>query len=146
MPKRIDALSAKRLDAIRPRNGEVIELGDGLLPGLRVRVSRGGWFWSLNIRNAKGERRRYDVGDNLSLAEARRRAETLKQAIKQGGDPTGERRDVRRQVRDAKAGIGTFGSVIDAYFDGDGASLRTKGEQRLLDRELHDDEDITGCV
>jgi hypothetical protein len=136
MPRHIQPLTAKRLDAVRPRDGEVVELGDGLLPGLRVRVSRGGRFWSLNIRNAKGERRRFDVGDNLSLAEARRRAELLKQAVKQGGDPTGERRDARRRVSDAKAGIGTFGSVINAYFDGDGASLRTKGEQRARIRHV----------
>ena len=130
MPKHIQPLTAKRLDAVHPRDGDIIELGDGLLPGLRVRISRGGRFWSLNIRNAKGERRRFDVGANLSLAEARRRAETLKQAIKQGGDPTGERREVRQRVKDAKAGIGTFSSAITAYFDrGDGQSLRTKSEQ-----------------
>lgn len=136
MPKRIQPLTAKRLDAVRPNGEEVVELGDGLLPGLRVRISRGGRYWSLNIRTVKGERRRFDVGDDLSLAEARRRAETLKQAIKQGADPTGERRDARRRVRDAKAGIGTFGSVINAYFDGDGASLRTKGEQRARIRHV----------
>jgi hypothetical protein len=93
MPKRIPPLTAKRLDAVRPRDGEVVELGDGLVPGLRVRISRGGRFWSLNIHNAKGERCRFDVGDHLSLAEARRCAESLKQAIKQGADPTGERRE-----------------------------------------------------
>jgi len=80
MPKRILPLTAKRLGAVHPREGEIIELGDGLLPGLRVRISQGGRYWSLNIRNLKGERRRFDVGDNLSLAEARRRAETLRQA------------------------------------------------------------------
>jgi integrase len=133
MPRHIQPLTAKRLDAVRPRFGEVVELGDGLLPGLRVRISQGGRYWSLNIRNSKGERRRFDVGDNLSLAVARRRAEALKQSIKQGGDPTGERRDARQR---AKAGIGTFGSVINAYFDGDGASLRTKGEQRARIRHV----------
>jgi integrase len=136
MPRRIQPLTAKRLDAVRPRDAEVVELGDGLLPGLRVRISQGGRYWSLNIRNSKGERRRFDVGDDISLAEARRRAETLKRAIKQGADPTGERRDARRRVRDAKAGIGTFGSAINAYFDGDGASLRTKGEQRARIRHV----------
>jgi len=130
VPKRIQPLTAKRLDAVRPSDDEVVELGDGLLPGLRVRISRGGRYWSLNIRNVKGERRRFDVGDDLSLAEARRRAETLKQAIKRGADLTGDRREARQRVRDAKAGIGTFGSVINAYFNGDGASLRTMGEQR----------------
>lgn len=137
MPKRIEPLSARRLDAAKPRAGEIIELGDGLLPGLRVRISAGGRFWSLNIRNVKGERRRFDVGDNLSLAEARRRAETLKQSIKQGADPTRDRREVRQRVRDAKAGIGTFGSVIDAYFDrGDGLGLKTKSEQAARIRHV----------
>jgi integrase len=136
MPRRIQPLTAKRLNAVRPREAEVVELGDGLLPGLRVRISQGGHYWSLNVRNAKGERRRFDVGDNLSLAEARRSAELLKQAVKQGRDPTGERRDARRRVSDAKAGIGTFGSVITAYFDGDGASLRTKDEQRARIRHV----------
>src|SRR5437764_5888915 len=136
MPRRIQPLTARRLDAVRPRDAEVVELGDGLLPGLRVRISQGGRYWSLNIRNSKGERRRFDVGDNLSLAEARRRAEALRQAIKQGGDPTGERRDARQRAKDARAGIGTFGSVVNAYFDGDGASLRTKGEQRARIRHV----------
>ena len=36
-----------------------------------------------------------------------------------------------------KAGIGTFGSVINAYFDGDGASLRTMGEQRARIRSTY---------
>lgn len=137
MPKRIQPLTAKGLDAVRPRDDDVIELGDGHLPGLRVRISRGGRFWSLNIRTTNGERRRFDVGDDLSLAEARRRAELLKRAVKQGGDPTGDRRDARQRLKNAKAGIGTFGSVIEAYFDrGDGGSLRTKNKQVALIRHV----------
>jgi Arm DNA-binding domain len=132
MPKQIQPLTAKGLDAVRPRDGEVIELGDGLLPGLRVRVSGGGRFWSLNIRNANGERRRFDVGAHLTLAEARRCAEALKKTIKQGGDPTRDRRDARQRAEDAKAGIGTFRSVIDVYFErGDGAAHFADGEQRF---------------
>jgi integrase len=98
---------------------------------------RGGRFWSLNIRNPQGERRRFDVGDNLSLAEARRRAESLRQAIKEGADPTAERRQARQRVKNAKAGIGTFGSLVDAYFgQGEGESLRTKDEQRARIRHV----------
>jgi hypothetical protein len=104
MPKRIQPMTARGLDAVRPRDGAVVEVGDGLLPGLRVRISAGGRFWSLNIRNAKGERRRVDVGSNLTLAEARRRAETLKQAMKQGSDPTADRREARQRFNNAKAG------------------------------------------
>jgi hypothetical protein len=104
MPKQIQPLTAKRLDAVRPHEGKIIELGDGLLPGLRVRISGSGRFWSLNIRNAKGERRRFDVGANLSLAEARQRAETLKRAIKQGSDPTAERRQANGGRRKQRPG------------------------------------------
>lgn len=137
MPKRIQPLTAKGLDAVRPRDGAVVELGDGLLPGLRVRVSAGGRFWSLNIRNANGERRRVDVGANLTLADARRRAELLKQAVKQGSDPTSDRREARQRLSNAKAGIGTLGSAVDAYFDrGDGSSLRSKGKQAALIRHV----------
>lgn len=136
MPRRIQPLNAKRLEAVRPRENEIVELGDGHLPGLRVRITQGGRFWSLNIRNSKGERRRFDVGDNLTLAEARRRAEIIKQAVKQGADPTAERRDARQRVKDAKSGIGTFGGAINSYFDGEGASLRTRSEQRARIRHV----------
>ena len=137
MPQRIPPLTAKRLDAIRPGDGELIELGDGLLPGLRVRITKGGRFWSLNIRNPRGERRRFDVGDNLSLAEARQRAETLKQLVKTGRDPTAERRELRQRTKAAKAGIGTLDSVIAAYFfQSDGQSLRTRDEQAARIRHV----------
>jgi integrase len=137
MPRRIQPLTAKGLEAVRLRGMEVIELGDGLVPGLRVRITPGGRFWSLNIRNANGDRRRFDVGSNLALAEARRRAETLKQAIKQGSDPTADRREARQRAKNAKAGIGTFASVIAAYFErGEGASLRTKDKQVALIRHV----------
>ena len=137
MPKRIPPLTAKGLAAMRPRDCEVIELGDGLLPGLRVRISVGGKFWSLNIRNANGERRRFDVGANLTLAEARRSAETLKKAIKQGSDPTADRRDARQRLKNAKVGIGTLGSVVEAYFDrGAGGTLKTKNKQVSLIRHV----------
>jgi integrase len=137
MPKRIQSLTAKGLDAVRAREGEVVELGDGAVAGLRVRITKGGRFWSLNIRNPQGERRRFDVGDHLSLAEARRRAESLRQAIKEGADPTAQRREARQRAKNARAGIGTFGSLVDAYFgEADGESLRTKDEQRARIRDV----------
>ena len=78
MPKRVPALSAKALAAIRPA-AEPVELVDGHTPGLRVRIHPSGTrTWSLNIRDATGTRRRFDVGAGLGLAEARRRAEELR--------------------------------------------------------------------
>ena len=90
MPKRVPPLSAKALAAVRP-GLKPIELVDGYLPGLRVRVlPTGTQSWSLNIRDRKGVRRRFDLGANLSLSDARKRAEGMRQAIREGHDPTAE--------------------------------------------------------
>ena len=74
--------------------------------------------------------RRFEVGSNLGLAEAREKAEVLKRQIKDGADPTLEKREARKRAVSAYQGIGTFGSIVDAYFEsGPGTGLRTKLEQ-----------------
>jgi hypothetical protein len=91
MPKRVAPLSAKALAAARPGDRPT-ELVDGYVPGLRVRVlPTGARTWSLNIRDSKGVRRRFNVGIGLGLAEARRKAEELRREIRDGADPTKER-------------------------------------------------------
>jgi hypothetical protein len=70
MPKRVPALSAKRLAATRPTD-EPIELIDGFLPGLSVRIlPTGTRTWSLNIRDSKDVRRRFSLGSGLSISDA----------------------------------------------------------------------------
>lgn len=116
MPKRVPPLSAKMLATIRPQDHPV-ELVDGFVPGLRVRIMPSGTrTWSLNIRDSKGERRRFDVGAELGLAEARRRAEVLRQAVRDGADPTATRRAARQRRQAAKEGVGTLEALLDAYF------------------------------
>ena len=67
MPKRAPPLSAKSLAAVRPGD-RPIELVDGYVPGLRVRVRpSGARTWSLNIRDSKGVRRRFNLGIGLGL-------------------------------------------------------------------------------
>jgi len=81
MPRRVAPLSVKKLASVRPGE-KPIELVDGYVPGLRVRVLPSGTrTWSLNIRDSKGVRRRFEVGSGLSLAEARRKAEWLFSAL-----------------------------------------------------------------
>src|SRR5262245_5070974 len=72
MPKRVSPLTARTLASTRPQR-QTIELADGYLPGLRVRILAS-WkrTWSLNIHDSKGERRRFDLGSGLSLAQARK--------------------------------------------------------------------------
>ena len=108
MPKRVPPLSAKTLAAVRP-SGSLIELVDGYVAGLRVRVLPSGTrTWSLNIRDSRGVRRRFDVGADLSLSEARRKAEQLRKSVRDGADPTLERRTRRLRAQAARDGVGTF--------------------------------------
>jgi len=133
MPKRVAALSAKALAAVQASD-KPVELVDGLVPGLRLRVLPSGTrTWSLNIRDGKGVRRRFDVGAGLGLAEARRKAEELRRAIRAGADPTAERRAARQRSQAAREGIGTLAAVIDAYFlNGPGAQRRRAARNRRL--------------
>jgi hypothetical protein len=84
IPKRVAPLSARTLTAVQP-GAKTIELVDGFVPGLRVRIfPNGSRTWSLNIRDSSGVRRRFDVGNGLGLADARRKAEDLRGAIREG--------------------------------------------------------------
>jgi len=128
--KRVPPLTAAAIAKIKPDPAKTIEKIDGAVPGLRLRVTPNNTrTWSLNIR-AKGVMRRFDVGSELGLAEAREKALAIRQRVKDGADPTAERRANRKQAVTAKQGIGTFGSAVDAYFlGGNGAGLKTKAEQ-----------------
>ena len=111
MPKRVPPLSAVLLAQIKPEPSEVIELTDGAVLGLRFRVTPAGTrSWSLNIR-ANGKMRRFEVGQNLGLSEARLKAEELKVKIKNGEDPTAEKRARREKASLAIDGIGTMRSL-----------------------------------
>ena len=73
----------------------------------------------------------FEVGRNLSLSEARSKAEQLKVKIKNGADPTAENRARRKKAKLALDGIGTMGSLIDWYFEnGRGETLNTKYDHR----------------
>jgi integrase len=91
----------------------------------------------LNIRDAKGERRRFDVGQGLGLAAAREKADKLRRQVRDGKDPTAERKAARERAKAANSGIGTFGSIITAYFaNGPGKLLATRGEQQRRMRHV----------
>ena len=130
MAKRVPPLNAAKLTKFKPDPVKVLELVDGAVPGLRVRITPAGTrSWSLNIRS-HGRMRRFDVGRGLGLSDARKEAEDLRRRIKAGADPTAEKRASRQQTRLASLGIGTFSAVLDTYFtNGPGAGLSTKGDQ-----------------
>ena len=116
MPKRVPPLSAKALAQVRPSD-RTIELVDGYVPGLRIRILPNGTkAWSLNIRDSKGVRRRFEVGANLGIAEARKKAEALRRAVREGADPTAERRAARQRSQAAREGIGTLRALLGMYY------------------------------
>lgn len=134
MAKRVAPLTALQINRLKPHPTRTIELVDGAVPGLRLRVAPSGVkSWSLAMR-ANGVMRRFEVGSGLNLGDARTKAEDLRRKIKDGADPTAEKRAARTKALSAVEGIGTFGSVIDAYFTiGNGAGLKTgKVQQQHL--------------
>jgi integrase len=67
------------------------------------------------------------------LAEARRKAEDERKKIRDGADPTAERRATRQRARAARDGIGTLGALIEAYFStGPGQHLRRARQAKQL--------------
>jgi integrase len=133
MPKRVTPLNAKQLEGWRPDPVRTLELVDGAVPGLWVRLAPSGEMsWSLNAR-VQGARRRIALGRGLRLAEARRKAEEARFLIAKGEDPSEARRASVARRKAAQAGIGTLGSVIAAYYDqGPGAALRSGASARAL--------------
>jgi integrase len=112
MPKRVAPLNAMQVEKIKP--GE--ELIDGDVPGLRVTKTAAGLSWGLSVR-VKGARRWIRVGIGIGLAEARRRAERLRQDIADGNDPAAQHAAAKQRQRDALKGHGTLRGVVDAYFE-----------------------------
>jgi integrase len=133
MPRRVKPLNAKQLEKWRPDSVRTLELVDGAVPGLWVRLApNGDMSWSLNVR-VQGARRRIAIGHGLRLAEARRKAEEARFAIGRGEDPTAERTASQARRKSAQAGVGTLGAVIAAYYEtGPGASLKSGAAYRAL--------------
>ncbi len=131
MPKQIAPLTALQVAALKPNGGKVqSELADGMVSGLRVRTSANGLVWSLLVRGPNGTRKRFTVGAGLTLAQARRKAEDVRQQIRSGVDPTAARKALRVRARLAVDGIGTLGSVVAHYYaQGAGALLTSRMEQ-----------------
>jgi integrase len=133
MPKRVQPLNAKQIEKWRPDPNRVLELVDGAVPGLRVRLTQTGTMtWSLSAR-INGDRRRLHIGEGLGLAEARRKALEARRQIDDGIDPSAAKAAARDRRRAAAGGFGTLGSVITAYYDnGPGKDLRSGKAARAV--------------
>jgi integrase len=130
LAKRVPPLTAAQVTKLKPDPEKTLELVDGAVPGLRLRITPAGTrTWSLNVR-ANGVMRRFEVGRQLGLAEARTQAAAMRQRIGNGADPTAEKRAARQRAVSATQGVGTLRSVVATYFSsGRGSNLRSKAEQ-----------------
>jgi integrase len=133
MPKRSAPLNAKQLERLRSDPHRTLELVDGAVPGLRVRLSPSGEkSWSLSARIG-GTRRRVALGKNLGLADARRKAEHIRSSIAKGENPAEVRKAVLARRKAATQGVGTLSSVIAVYYEqGPGESLGSGPAARAL--------------
>src|SRR5208283_151441 len=107
------------------------EKSDGLMPGLKVRLSPTGVrSWSIQVR-VDGIKRRFTLGDNLTLSQARAKAMRTAKAVSEGQDPTAEKRARRARKQEALDGVGTLDAVISLYFSiGDGRGLKSGTSQK----------------
>jgi integrase len=142
MSKIVAPLNARQISAWKPDQIKTLEKVDGLVPGLRVRLSpRGALRWSLSVM-VDGKRRRIALGGGkpMSLAEARKVGNEIRHKIASGEDPTAAKFASKRRRTDAALGVKTLQSVLATFYDeGPGAALRSeKAARALLERVFAD--------
>lgn len=133
MAVRLTETAIRAALASAAKTGRRFDLADALLPGLRLRLTpAGSATWALACRDPHGRMRRFPLGafPAMGVAEARDRARALRVRVREGEDPIAERRRVRAQGRDAKAGLGTLAAALDLYAAGPGAAQKTWRETR----------------
>ena len=98
-------LTDQAVARIKPPKAGKIELPDGLIPGMQLRVTdRGIKTFALRYRRiVDGKPRRLTLGTYpaLSLAEARKKSKSALQKIEEGGDPFQEKQSARMAPADA---------------------------------------------
>jgi integrase len=91
-------LTARTIDTIKPIPGKRLELFDGVVTGLALRVTETGVrSWSLLYRTTSGRLRRLTIGryPTLSLLQARKLAQTAARDASLGADPASEKKAQR---------------------------------------------------
>lgn len=99
MPKKAKELSAKAVEKLSKDGAHAVGGVDGLLLQIRGDSARS---WVLRIR-INEKRRTIGLGayPELSLAEARRKAQAMRVSVSNGGDPLQDKRDRRASLADS---------------------------------------------
>lgn len=112
-----------KITADARKSGQRQDVADTREPGLRFRVTppsqryvEGTRMWSLACRH-EGRMRRFGLGTypTLGVAEARKSARQLRQALQAGHDPIRETRRRRILMTAAQEGVGTLKHLLDVY-------------------------------
>ena len=125
------ALTASYVHAVKPEGERQLDIYDTRTRGFLLRVSPAGkksWciFYRHNRRN-----RRLTIGPypDLSLADARRKAQKELREVAHGKDPAADKREARA--------ADTFGELAAKYLEAAKKSKRTWAEdERMLDKDL----------
>ncbi len=117
MARQTTPLTAKEIQAAKPKE-KTYRLFDG--GGLHLEVSpKGHKWWRLKYRiNGKEKRISLGVYPHISLQEARKQRELLKEQIAKGIDPSKERKEAKQIAKDIDLkSQRTLKAVSDQYFD-----------------------------
>lgn len=123
MSKTIDRLSAVALRD--PKPGKLFD-GRGLYLDVRPNGSR---YWRLKYRHAGKEKLlALGVYPEVGLAEARKRRDSARALLRDGTDPSDERRAARDDA--LRAARGTFGAVCTAWLEAKAKSWRPETRRK----------------
>ena len=120
-----------------------VTVKDTKVAGLELRISStGARSWAVS-RRVKGIQRRFTIEDSadLSLAEARAKAEALRADTSRGRDPTDERRQERKAARLAKLGVGkawTIETLLAEYGEKVAVPARQRSWEERRDHVLRE--------
>lgn len=97
------------------RAGKPCEINDPAEPGLNIRIGKKSATWIWMGRDSHGRVRRFRLGryPHVGLAEARRRARAMADAVRCGADPVAEARQ-RRAAQEAPKGHTLF-ALLNLY-------------------------------
>jgi integrase len=121
MPK----ITKRRVDAAHPDGGRYI-IWDSQIKGFGVLIlPTGVKSFLFNYRTPEGRDRRITIGKHgdWTADQARRRADDLRQAVKMGRDPLGEKAEARNAL--------TVGDVLDRYLASERFKEKTPGRQSI---------------
>jgi integrase len=137
-------LTAKFIDAIKPPAVGRLDYRDTVSKGLTLRVSPTVWTWSVRASTPNGKRVRVTLGalDDLTLKDARLKADDARNKVAKGGNPTADKRAARAAAKVARAAARGDTDTVEALskeYIRKHAKVHKRSwrdDQRMLDAEI----------